>query len=473
MEDYFKFAYSTASVKKIEQQIISEGTEGFSLMMKAAQVACKHLLSRSADQIIILCGKGNNGGDGYGLAALLSMANLKVDVFEVGLSTTPEAKLARKLCTNLGIRIERWNGNPRTGKWYVDALLGSGISRKPEGLYRNAIEFLNLEKCNGKNILSLDIPSGLNGSTGEGYGLVVQASETITFLAMKKGLLTGSAVDYTGQITFNNLGVEKYSETADAQILKEEDCDLGLLKPSAHKGDRGNVIVLGGIQGMEGAGILAGLAALKAGAGKVYWITNTRSLQRPPELITVEPKADTVSKLLSACRVCVLGPGLGLGLEDLIKPIWQSSMPIVLDADGLRWLAKELPPKRVGKLIGTPHPGEAKHLVGSKRMDRFETIEYLKEYFGGEWVLKGAGTLIHESQKLWINNLNSPQLGTAGSGDVLAGLIAGLWSVGSESPARTGVWLHSHFASEALKAQSAPFLTATDLLKQKKNSEIS
>ena len=136
----------------------------------------------------------------------------------------------------------------------------------------------------------------------------------------------------------------------------------------------------------------------------------------------------------------------------------------MLDADGIRWLARELPRKRKGKLVVTPHPGEANDLVQCKELDRFETILHLREHFGGDWVLKGAGTLIAESKTLWINNLNMPQLGTAGSGDVLAGFVAGVWSLGSQSPARTGVWLHSRFAQDALKQKTAAFLTASDLL---------
>ena len=464
MRGYFKAVYSTDSIKKIESELANNGVQSFLLMMRAAHAACELLLSRSANDIIVFCGKGNNGGDGYGLAALLFMANCKVKVLQVEIPFTKEAKLARTLCTDLGIKIEEWDAKPKKGIWYVDALLGSGISRLPEGKYKTAINFLNSEKSKGKNVLSLDIPSGLNGTTGQGYGVAVQASETITFLAMKQGLLTGAAVDCVGQLTFTDLGVAAYSKTADAQILEKNDCDFGILKPSAHKGDRGNVIVFGGMEGMEGAGMLAGLASLKAGAGKVFWITNTQSLQRPPELITVKPEKNIVLDLIRNCRVCVLGPGLGAGFDSLIKTVWNSNIPIVLDADGIRWLARELPRKREGKLVVTPHPGEATDLVKGKELDRFKTILLLREHFGGDWILKGAGTLISESKTLWINKLNMPQLGTAGSGDVLAGFVAGVWSRGSKTPARTGVWLHSCFAKDAFEKKTSPFLTASDLL---------
>ncbi len=464
MGDYFKAVYSTDSVKKIETELINKGTKSFLLMMRAANAAYHLLLSRAANEIVIFCGKGNNGGDGLGLAALLFMANLKVNVVQVEMPSTKEAKQARMLCLDLGVKIEEWKHTPKLGSWYVDALLGSGLSRIPDGKYKDAIKFLNAENSKGKNILSLDIPSGLNGTTGQGDGLVVQASETITFLAMKQGLLTGPAVDYVGKITFNNLGVEEYPKIADAQILEENDCDFGLLKPSAHKGTRGNVILFGGMQGMEGAGMLSGLASLKAGAGKVFWITNTKSLQRPPELITVAPKEKIVLDLVRNSRVCVLGPGLGSGFDRLIRAVWNSDIPIVLDADGIRWLARELPPKREGKLVGTPHPGEADDLVQGRELNRFETISYLRDRFGGDWVLKGAGTLISDSKTLWVNKLNMPQLGTAGAGDVLAGFIAGVWSSGSQTPARTGVWLHSRFAKAAFEKKTAPFLTASDLL---------
>ena len=214
---------------------------------------------------------------------------------------------------------------------------------------------------------------------------------------------------------------------------------------------------------MEGAGILSGMSALRSGAGKVFWVTNTEKLNYPPELITVKPDIKEITKYLMMSKVCIMGPGLSAGFEEIIETIWDFEIPLVMDAGGLRWLAKSNK-NRSYRFVGTPHQGEARDLVEQKKLDRFKTIEYIKKKYGGDWVLKGAGTLIYESNKLWINNFNMPNLGTAGSGDILAGLIAGVWSAGSKTPARSGVWLHTNLAKKATENKTNTFLTASDLL---------
>ena len=464
MADHFKYAFSTESVKKIENELISSGTQSFSLMMRAAYAACQYLLSVSADDIIIFCGKGNNGGDGYGLAALLHLSSRKTRVVQIEAPKTLESNQALTLCKDLGIKVEEYFESEQVGSWYVDALLGSGLLEAPRAKYGNVIKFLLSERSKGKSVLSLDMPSGINASTGQGYGLVVNASQTITFLAMKQGILTGEAVDFVGELIFNNLGVSETKIKPDAHILEKTNCDFGHIKPSAHKGTRGSVLVVGGMKGMEGAGILASLAALKSGAGKVFWCTDNQNVERPSEIILVEPATKKIMDVVKSCQVCVLGPGMNLDFETLAELIWYSNIPLVLDAGGLRWLARKRPSKREANFIGTPHLGEANDLVDDTKMDRFELLSKLQKKFDGDWVLKGAGTLIHEEKKVWINKLNMPQLATAGSGDVLAGCISGVWSAGSQSPARTGVWLHSHYARNAEKEKVYPFLTASDLL---------
>ena len=280
---------------------------------------------------------------------------------------------------------------------------------------------------------------------------------------MKKGLLTGQAVDHTGDIIFKNIGIVQPKVSSDATLLEKSDCHFNILKPSSHKGDKGSVLVFGGMKGMEGAGILSGMSALRSGAGKVFWVTNTEKLNYPPELITVKPDIKEITEYLMMSKVCIMGPGLSAGFEEIIETIWDFEIPLVLDAGGLRWLAKSNK-NRSYRFVGTPHQGEARDLVEQKKLDRFKTIEYIKKKYGGDWVLKGAGTLIFESNKLWINNFNMPNLGTAGSGDILAGLIAGVWSAGSKTPARSGVWLHTNLAKKATKNKTNTFFTASDLI---------
>ena len=463
MGDEYKNLFSTKAVYKIENSLYEKGTEGFSLMMKAAFAAYEHINLNTVGKVIILCGKGNNGGDGYGLGALLFMAGRIVEIYKIEEPTKKQAKSALKLCLKLGIEVKKWSKPMIEADIYVDALLGAGIKKSPKQPYKNVIKFLKRVKHKGKKIISLDVPSGVDGTTGIAYFPSVNASTTITFLAMKKGLLTGDAVDHTGDIIFKNIGITQTKVLSDATLLEESDCHFNILKPSSHKGTKGSVLILGGMKGMEGAGILSGISALRAGAGKVFWVTDTEKLNYPPELITVRPDIKEISKHLLMSKVCVLGPGLSSGFEEIIETIWNFEIPLVIDAGGLRWLAKSNK-KRDYQFIGTPHEGEARELVEQKKIDRFATIEFVKKKYGGEWILKGAGTLIYETNKLWINNFNMPDLGTAGSGDILAGLIAGIWSAGSKTPARSGVWLHTKLAKKAFENKNDLHISASDLL---------
>ena len=463
MCDNYKYLFSTSSVYKIEKNL-KKKMKGFFLMMKAAYVAFDYLKLNTEGEIIILCGKGNNGGDGYGLGALLTIAGREVKIYKVEDPIKSEAKSALKLCYKLGVKVKKWPKSLEKSDIYVDALLGAGIKQSPREPYKTIIRHLISKKKKGKKIIALDVPSGVDGTTGIAYNPSVIASTTITFLAMKKGLLTGNAVDHTGELIFENIGVSQKKVIPDAILLNKSDCDFQILKPSSHKGTRGNVIIFGGMKGMEGAGILSGISALRAGAGKVFWVTDTNKLNFPPELITVNPELKETMKFLKMSKVCILGPGLTSGFEELIENIWNFKIPLVLDAGGLRWLATSNFKERPYHLIGTPHAGEAKALVGQRKLDRFETIRIIKKMYGGDWILKGPGTLIHESNQLWINNFKMPELGTAGSGDILAGLIAGVWSSGSKTPARSGVWLHTNLAKKALNKKKHPYFSASDLL---------
>ena len=467
MIENHRYAYSTSSVKQIESSVIKDGSGSFLLMMKASAAAFNYLNSvLVSDRIVVFCGKGNNGGDGYGLAYLLKISGYEVRLIKLEEPKTENALKAKEFCESIGLIAESWQKQIVPGNIYIDAILGAGLNRKPLGIYKEAIDFLRNKKDEGCSVYSLDVPSGINGTSGQAKGLAVKASVTITFLVLKQGLLTDDAVDHVGELLLFDLGVpEKKSVRPDVFILNKEDCDLPIPDPSSHKGTRGSVVVIGGMEGMEGAGILAGLAALKVGAGKVFWVTNTRSLDRPLELITVDPSVVNVLRLINQVGICILGPGLGNEFDDLANEIWKSSIPIVLDADGLRWLAKKNITGLRANLIGTPHQGEALDFTGDRGLDRFQTLSLLANKFGGSWVLKGAGSLIYEEEKVWLNNFSTSQLATAGSGDVLAGIIGGLWSLGSSSPTRSGVWLHSNFGIEAIKRGRFPFITSSDLLK--------
>ena len=205
MGDKYKNLFSTKSVYEIEKHLYDNGSKGFSLMMKAAFAAYEHINLNTVGKVIILCGKGNNGGDGFGLAALLFMAGRIAEIYKVEEPTKKEAKSALKLCLKLGVKLIKHSKPLKEADIYVDALLGAGIQKSPKPPYKSIIKDLIKAKNKGKEIISLDVPSGVDGTTGEAYIPAVNATTTITFLAMKKGLLTGQAVDHTGDIIFKNI----------------------------------------------------------------------------------------------------------------------------------------------------------------------------------------------------------------------------------------------------------------------------
>ncbi len=430
--------------------------------MKAAWASNKLLESKNPQKVVILCGSGNNGGDGYGLAATLVMSRIDVEIVSFASPTTCEAIKARDFCMNLGVSMDNWNGVLPKSDWYVDALFGLGISRPIEGEVLSAVRLLNSRSASDSKVLALDVPTGVNACTGEILSYCVRADYTLCFLSMKQGLLTGDAVDFVGELLFDNLGLPDLRE-GDSFLLKESDCHANLSSLKAHKGIKGNILLLGGMIGMEGAAVIAGKAALKAGAGKLFWMSNTKGLQRPPELILSKPDIAALDELIGSIRVCIVGPGLGSEYDFLVEKIWNSNVPLVLDADGLRWLARAKPKIREAPFIGTPHPGEAKAILGWEIKNRFFALKELKNKYSGSWILKGAGTLISENNKVFLNNLANPRVGTAGMGDLLSGLIGGLWSNHSNAPSRSAVWIHSRAALSAIKQNAGGNLLASEL----------
>lgn len=214
---------------------------------------------------------------------------------------------------------------------------------------------------------------------------------------------------------------------------------------------------------MEGAGILACISALRSGAGKVFWASDTDKLQRPPELIQIEPCVNSIKSVLDKnMRIAIIGPGLGKQFDKEIEFLWNTDLNIILDADGLDWLSRIKPKKRIAPWVGTPHKGEVKKLLGDDFSDKWSNIIKLKKLYGGDWILKGPGTLVSEEKRLWINLFSNGWLGTAGMGDVLAGIIAGLWSSGSLTPFRSSVFLQTQCA-RYLISQNGAGLTAGQL----------
>ena len=453
--------YSAAQVRELDARLIAAGAPGFELMRRAAHAAWRALRRRwpEAEEITVLAGRGNNGGDGYLIAALAQRAGRQIRVIAVGdpQQLQGDAASAFDEATAAGVIMTPWSSGIELRGVLVDALLGTGISGEVREAYASAIRAMN---GSGLPILAIDLPSGLCADTGRLLGEVVRAELTVTFIGLKVGLFTGEGPDRVGALIFDDL-------QADAQVVDGSDCatvrlsELNLAKlaprsPTAHKGSFGQVLVIGGDLGTGGAALLTAEAALRCGAGMVTLATRpehvTASLVRHPEIMCSGAESTyALTALTARADVLVIGPGLGQAPwgRSLLSLAPQCQVPQVWDADALNLLAAgavELP----RNCLLTPHPGEAARLLGVSvaevQADRPAAARALAARFDCAVLLKGAGTLIADRDgRLALCDRGHPAMASAGLGDVLAGVAGALLAQGLApfEAACLSVWLHA------------------------------
>ena len=482
----FEKLFSVAQSRQVDRAAAAQPSCGGSVLMERAGAAAFGFLRRrwpAAQRVGVLCGAGNNGGDGYVLARLAQLAGLQVRLAAVAGPPRPgsEADAARQgwlACG--GVEQPGVAAALADADVAVDALLGTGLDRPPAGAAADAIAALNA--C-GRPVLALDVPSGLDADTGAAPGVVVRAEATVSFVVRKQGLYTGAARGCCGELVFDDLGVPgpavDTAGAAPAVLLDLPRLRAACLPPrrrDAHKGDFGHVLVLGGDHGYGGAVRLAGAAAARAGAGLTSVATRTEHVAAliggQPELMGrgVQTAAD-LAPLLARASVLAVGPGLGQG--DFGRTLWGaalgSGLPLVVDADALNLLAAS--PQRRDDWILTPHPGEAARLLGMTaaqvEADRYAAVRALQQRYGGVVVLKGAGTLVYDGHApIGVVPDGNPGMATGGMGDVLTGLIAGLWAQGLPAPAAAalGACLHGAAADGIAARRGERGLLAGDLL---------
>jgi NAD(P)H-hydrate epimerase len=471
--------YTVAQVRALDRRAIEElGVPGFELMRRAAWAALSSLRRHwpQARRIAVHCGPGNNGGDGFLLAALAREAGLHVDVLALSDASTGDAGLARQAWKDGGGAVRLWQLDDALPEAdvHVDALYGTGLRRAPEVPAAALIEAIH---ASGVPVLALDVPSGLDADTGQVPGAAIRAAVTVSFIAAKRGLHTGRAAEYVGALELDALGLPEvlWQDTApDAHLLQAT--HLPPRARDAHKGTNGHVLAIGGEHGMAGAIRLCGEAALRAGAGLVSVATRAEHLlalnaARPELMAHGVDGPQALEPLLDRAGVLALGPGLGQGAWS--HALWltalDSGKPLVLDADGLNLLARE-PRRFTQPAVLTPHPGEAARLLGSTvaevEADRFAAARALAERCRAVVVLKGAGSLIAAPDgRLDVCPWGNPGMATGGMGDLLTGIVAALLAQGCDAwqAACLGAGLHAR-AGDCAARRGERGLIASDLL---------
>ncbi len=445
----------------------------------------------------VFCGLGNNGGDGLVVARKLHSNGAKVQVFLLG---DPErykgsAKKNYEIVKGLSLPMKRLEKTSQAAYTLahcdavVDAMLGTGLSRPVEGLYREVVEAVNRA---GKTVFSVDIPSGINGNTGEVMGAAIRADATATFGLPKIGNLLYPGFGHGGRLYVTHISFPPTIYESDAvQVTTGVPSPIPPRNPDSHKGDYGKVLFIAGAQSYLGAPQFSALSFLKAGGGLSYLATPkgvaTHLGSRSRELVlyplwetdTGSVSLKNLEGLQGFCPrmdMVVMGPGLSLDeqTQDLVRALAEEvPVPLLLDGDGITAVAKEpgILKRRKAPTILTPHPGEMARLTGKRiseiKENRVEVLRETARGLGTVIVLKGGHSLVGMPDgRVWINLTGNPGMATAGSGDVLTGTIAAMaCRVQSlEEAVETGVFLHGLAGDLAAEVVGEDGMTADDIL---------
>lgn len=498
------------TVRAIDKTAVGKyGMTGLKLMENAgrgvADIALRELGGASVGaKAVIFAGKGNNGGDGYVAARLLREAGVKVFVFslcrtgelkgDAAVNASSWMKMGGKvieLLTSDAAQAAR--RTVEEAAIVIDAIFGTGLTKEVKGVNAEAIRLINGA---AKNVLSIDIPSGVNATTGAVLGEAVKAGVTATMAMPKLGLFLSPGRSYAGRVEVVDIGVPK-------EVIEDPSIKWNLLGPSdmrrilkprkldAHKSSHGHLLVLAGSPGMTGAAYMSGMAAMRTGAGLVT-IGVPQSLHdimevKTTEVMTVGLRETTgrrlgvssfeeIKRAISGKSALVIGPGAGTS-EELMKLIGlilqDIHIPIVIDADGLNSFGTKIASLKgiKSEVVLTPHPGEMSRLLNtdipSIQADRVGAAQKLVEMTGAVVVLKGACTVIAcPDGQVYLNPTGNPGLATAGTGDILSGMLGAFLAQGYKAceASAAAVYIHGLCADEAKKKTGEIGMIATDLL---------
>ncbi|WP_404398288.1 NAD(P)H-hydrate dehydratase [Idiomarina loihiensis] len=444
---YINCLYRVEQVQQGEQKAAEACSMNMTQLMSAAGKAVFHQMQSyfpAPARIAVCCGEGNNGGDGYIVARLAQKAGYQVQVFAL----KPNVELPEPMESDAHKARAAWREqggsekplldcSPEQFDVLVDALFGVGLNRALEG---DPVSWVQRVNGSSAPVVSVDVPSGVDADTGHVPGAAVRAHLTVCLVALKRGLLTGKAQEHTGELKLEDLGIgSTFKQQNEADWFRVNAGRVGgWLAPRSrctHKGEQGHVLIVGGQPGMSGAVILAMQSALRAGAGKVSvachpQVQSIVASAQPEAMVHGITDTDALKPLLREASAVALGPGLGQSSwsQALFSQVIETDVLKVIDADGLNLLASK--PVRSSKLLLTPHPGEAARLLqmttDEVASDRFAAATKLREKYGAQVLLKGAGSLLVTDRGRCLIDRGSPAMASGGMGDLLTGLIAGL-----------------------------------------------
>jgi NAD(P)H-hydrate epimerase len=478
--------YSTAQVRALDAHAINElGIPGYTLMKRAGEAALRYLRTRwpMAHRIVIVCGSGNNGGDGYVLARFAQAAGLTVTALA---AAAPEHLRGDARQAYQDLLASEGDVKPfaaehlGAGEVIVDAILGTGLKGPVREDLAAVIRAVNAAAT---PVFALDVPSGLDSDAGTAAGDAIRADATVTFVGLKTGLYVGDGPEYAGTVFFDDLELSDAPQLGlSPRLTRIIEAEIHAALPrrprASNKGDFGRVLIIGSGSGFPGAARLAGEASLRVGAGLVTVAVAPENVVAiaagRPELICLGVKEEGVLKeALGHANVVAVGPGLGRTpwARAALNAALSCGKPLVVDADALNLLAEGGATPREDWIL-TPHPGEAGRLLGASAQDvqhdRLAALDGLLDRYHGTVVLKGAGTLVGAPGRTpALCERGNPGMATAGTGDVLTGTIAGILAQCADpwSAARVGVLVHA-MAGDAAARGGERGVLATDLLRE-------
>ncbi len=450
---HFKSLYSAKQAYDIDQYLIhNKSINSLDLMAKAAFACFNEIQKQCPQRIVVIAGYGNNAGDGFMIAALTHMANIDTRIFTTidDDRLTPDTQYMLKHAKSLGIDIkllsyvdhDLFEEAIKQANVVVDALFGTGINRDISGYLSTIVKTIN---AHSRYTLSVDVPSGVCASTGKLFSCAIKANTTVSFVCNKIGLYTGEAPDYVGNLIYAPLVSEDMFDSSlqpQATLLDHSDLKSyisHLLKcKTINKNDKGNVGIIAGDKGMSGAAIMTATAALIIGAGRVSLFTHKEhatfiNLNQPEIMCYGVEQFRDVEMLINKLDVLVIGPGMVESMpwsQRIITEALKFNKTMIIDAGALDFLKSIQLRCNQDQLLITPHEGEAARILNTTasivRNNRIELTKTLADHYHTQVLLKGAGTLLYTENKLKLCRYGHPILATAGSGDLLTGMIAGL-----------------------------------------------